>query len=396
MAATGYTTGDPNKVNRSGDTMSGELVLPDSSPDSALTASSRGYVDNTATALSAAAQADFVNTAGDTMTGPLALTSGTFDVSDVQEALGTVLSTGVISGGEINVNGSNPAAVDISAVVGYIVDATTDPTNRTITRVTTTNKTVALSGASLTRVITWWMMDANGNVSQQGTTPTASERRTSLMLGATSYDTVSGAIFTDQTLPVILAQPANQFVDLLNALGPFKIAGLMATANGTNLSINTSAGTMFARAFEHYNGPTLTNNPHVITIGANTVAQFRRVLRAPGVSTPPLVTTLDVANYDLNGVLTAVGGGAGSSTVKRVWMFGTNDDEAEIAMQYGQSVYSTLDAAIAAIGSGSFVPNPAVFGNAALIGYIATTRTATDLSNTTQARFITPGRFPTP
>lgn len=45
MAATGYTSGDPRKVDTAGDTMTGDLVLPDSSPDTALSAASRGYVD---------------------------------------------------------------------------------------------------------------------------------------------------------------------------------------------------------------------------------------------------------------------------------------------------------------------------------------------------------------
>lgn len=46
MAATGYTSGDPRKVDTAGDAMTGELTLPDSSPDTALTAATRGYVDN--------------------------------------------------------------------------------------------------------------------------------------------------------------------------------------------------------------------------------------------------------------------------------------------------------------------------------------------------------------
>lgn len=51
MTAVGYasTTGDARKVAKSGDTMTGELTLPDSSPDTALAAASKGYVD-TATA----------------------------------------------------------------------------------------------------------------------------------------------------------------------------------------------------------------------------------------------------------------------------------------------------------------------------------------------------------
>lgn len=47
MTATGYvsTTGDSRKVSKSGDTMTGELVLPDSNPDTSLSAASKGYID---------------------------------------------------------------------------------------------------------------------------------------------------------------------------------------------------------------------------------------------------------------------------------------------------------------------------------------------------------------
>lgn len=47
MSAIGYvsTTGDTRKVSKAGDTMTGELTLPDSSPDAALRAASKGYVD---------------------------------------------------------------------------------------------------------------------------------------------------------------------------------------------------------------------------------------------------------------------------------------------------------------------------------------------------------------
>ncbi|QIP87632.1 hypothetical protein GLX30_30430 [Streptomyces sp. Tu 2975] len=56
MTATGYTstTGDARKVDVAGDTMTGELVLPDSAPDTSLAAASKGYVDGAVTAHSAA------------------------------------------------------------------------------------------------------------------------------------------------------------------------------------------------------------------------------------------------------------------------------------------------------------------------------------------------------
>lgn len=47
MTATGYvsTTGDARKVNKSGDTMTGDLVLNDSSPDTSTSATAKAYVD---------------------------------------------------------------------------------------------------------------------------------------------------------------------------------------------------------------------------------------------------------------------------------------------------------------------------------------------------------------
>lgn len=61
MTAIGYasTTGDTRKVDVAGDTMTGELVLPDSAPDTALTAASKGYVDGLTDLLAPLAGATF-------------------------------------------------------------------------------------------------------------------------------------------------------------------------------------------------------------------------------------------------------------------------------------------------------------------------------------------------
>ncbi len=68
----------------------------------------------------------------------------------------------------------------------------------------------------------------------------------------------------------------------------------------------------------------------------------------------------------------------------------------QISVQYGQTVYSSLVNALDAIGVGTFVPNPGLAQLAALIGYIVVTRTATNLADTTQARFVTAAKFDTP
>ncbi|MFG3510245.1 hypothetical protein ACGF5F_32635 [Streptomyces sp. NPDC047821] len=73
MTAVGYasTTGDTRKVDVAGDTMTGELVLPDSSPDTALTAASKGYVDGVA-ATKAATSTQIIAGTGLTGGGTLA------------------------------------------------------------------------------------------------------------------------------------------------------------------------------------------------------------------------------------------------------------------------------------------------------------------------------------
>lgn len=74
MTATGYvsTTGDARKVSKAGDTMTGDLVLNDSSPDTITSAASKGYVDGVA-ALKAALS-------GATFTGDVALNGANLTV----------------------------------------------------------------------------------------------------------------------------------------------------------------------------------------------------------------------------------------------------------------------------------------------------------------------------
>src|SRR5690606_12857619 len=63
---------------------------------------------------------------------------------EVRRALSSVLSSGVLAGGEINVNALNPAAVDISATTGYVVDTLTTPSQPSVVPVTAAAQTVAL------------------------------------------------------------------------------------------------------------------------------------------------------------------------------------------------------------------------------------------------------------
>lgn len=304
------------------------------------------------------------------------------------------LTTGVASGGELNI--ASPTSVEIVALVGYVVDnnALTSIVP-TVVKVDEPTQIVALDAGSLARSITFWLMDSAGNVIQQAARPTPTQRRTHITLGVSFFDTGLGQLIEVQTRPVILSQPVNQFVDLVDAMGSISLSGNLISPNGANLSINKATGTVFSRASNHFAAGVLTDDPHISTIPAQVPAQFRRIIRNTVLPTPPIVTTLDPAQYDNGGVLTPVGGGTNTSTIQRVWIFATNVATAQIAVQYGQQTYSSLSAAVAAIGTEPFVTAPAA-ELGALVGYICVIRTATDLSNPAQAVFVKAGKFPTP
>lgn len=311
---------------------------------------------------------------------------------DPQEIAAATLSTGIVAGGDLSVNAGSSSALDIAAFTGYITDYTTDPFNPSIVRVSHPGSTTEMDAGSLARTATAWLMDVNQVITQQGTPPTNEQRRTHLFLGVTAQ--VGGVIIVDQSLPVILQQPANQLTDLMVALGAFNISGNIITPNGANRMINQTAGQVFSQAFNHFAGPIQTNDPHVSTTTAQTPASFRYVTRSS--PTFGLLTTLiDVGNFDVGGVVTPVGGGANTSTIHRVYLFPNNTATEQLVIQYGQTAYSSLANAVAAIGAGVFTPNP-LMRAAALVGYIAATRTAANLSDPTQATFVVAGKFATP
>jgi hypothetical protein len=299
------------------------------------------------------------------------------------------LDTGILSGGDISPNLANPLAIDINPLRGRILDFLVDPP--TVTEVVTTDvTTVELDSVAQERAVTWFLMDEDG-VYQQEARPSPEERRQFLVLGFVVQE--SGSIFLAQSIPTVVEQPVNQLYDLLDSLGAFNITGNDISPNGANLLLNHTPGTVFSRGWNHFDGATETDNPHIVsTVGASPAA-WVHVLRADDIAPSSAVTTVDVGHYDNEGTLTAVGGGADSSVLHQLWIFPTNDGSEIHVLQYGQTVFDTLDAAVSAIGTTSTEANPTLPGNAILIGYLAVQGAATDLSDAAQARIVKAGKF---
>ena len=75
------------------------------------------------------------------------------------------------SGGEFTPNLVTPPDLDIAPLVGYIVTQPQDGSEPIITRVDSPQRTESLTPASMTRILTWWLMDSTGAVIQQGMAP---------------------------------------------------------------------------------------------------------------------------------------------------------------------------------------------------------------------------------
>lgn len=305
------------------------------------------------------------------------------------------LSTGIASGGDISP--AMPQSVTIAPLVGYIVDNINEVSlPPTITTVEYPGGTVPLDAGALTRTITYWLMDGAQNVVQQATRPAPEDYRRFLVLGLSVYDTSSATLIECQTLPTILPQLANAHVDLADSLGPFSLSGNQITPNGANLRIDKSAGVLFTRAAGYVFAGVVTDNPNIIDSPALVSLAFRRILQQAATPTPPPVVTVDPANYDVGGILTPVPGGPSVSTVQRIYLFAADTPSLRIAIQYGQAIYATPEDAVRSIGSGNaFTPAP-VTRVGALIGYLALTRTCTDLSDPAQCTFVYSGKFSTP
>jgi hypothetical protein len=306
---------------------------------------------------------------------------------NVPDAESMGFDTGVIFGGELNVNISNPLSLDIADTIGYIADYVTTPATPTLTRVSISAQTVALTNTS--RALTWWMIDSTGAIIQQAEQPTNTQRRQYLQLGATATDGVT--IFVDQTLPVIIPNPINQLYDLMYSLGSFNISGNVLSPASTNLQLTQTNGKVFAVGFNHFAGPTLTNDPHV----SNTQAQNPAILRyvtsvvAPAV---PTVLSINPLNFDNAGAVTLISSGGGSATIQRVFLFPTNDAEFQLVIQYGPVVYSSLTNALAKVGIEGYTRNSSL-ADGILLAYVVVTKNCTDLTDTTRAAIIMAPRF---
>ena len=294
---------------------------------------------------------------------------------------GNVISTGAYEFTGITIASST--TIDIAPMRGWIVRNTYDfATSPDVTNLYYSGGTNIPVSAITTADATYILITSASTLIQQTTFPTPQERRENILLGKVIHPNRSTIQNINNTVDFDVS-PMSALRDLWT---PLKLInqGVVVSPNGANLNINTSAGTLWGNGINWVSNQL---NPDSVSISGTSPTTFQYRVQTGGTFSNR--TTIDVANYDLNGVVTAVGGGSNSSTNQRVYLFPTG----VVRIQYGQQVHATLAEAVSAAQTEPFIEYSNNRDNGILIGIISVNKTATLLNNTAQARFTFVSKF---
>lgn len=313
-------------------------------------------------------------------------TSGNpLNIDTFEEDVDLLKSTGVLTGGALSI-GTGGAGVattfTIAAGTGRVVDNTVSPTT-SIDFSWTQFTDVAITNLA-TNTISYVAIDYNGGtpqVVQSITDWTPSEFRQYIEIGVVVHANLTVVNAVNQ-MQSVAYNPINQFQDLTYSLGGFNISGNVFSANGANLKINKSAGYVFRQGSNY---TTLTDNPHVKALASLTQASLRMQNQTGAGSAS--TTDVDVDNYDVGGVTTAVP--VNKYTILRIYSFVSN----LVAIQRGQAYYNSLAEAKANIQLEPYVSNQVLEENGILRGFLCVQQGTTALNNTSKAAFLPAGKF---
>jgi hypothetical protein len=320
---------------------------------------------------------------------------GKLQVSILNEIEGTIIttqennilaannsSTGVFKFSGLSITTPSGTTFNVGAVDGWIIDNVTEPANPKIQLIiypgSTGNTALYVSSATETYIL----LTSGLTITQQTTFPTPQQRRQNLYLGKFGHANRQFLINAFNE-PDSSLSPVSQLRDMFT---PIKLIndGIYPSANGVNLNINTSAGVLYGLGLGY-----VTNklNPNSLSVLGTSPCTFQYRTQTGGTASN---TTLIIPGvYDNNGVITAVGGGSNSSTNQRIYLV----QNGQFRIQYGQQVYGSLAAAIEASQNEAFTTFSNFRDNAILIGILSVNKNATNLSNTTQARFLLTSKF---
>lgn len=301
------------------------------------------------------------------------------------------LSTGLLSGGILTINGGDDTLFDISAGTGIRVD-NSDPLVPIVIQVSWD----AFIGESLPDISGDFFTslsiadDGLSVIKIANESPTHAQELTAIYIGNAIH---AGSSITSVAFkPVSILNVHHQFKDLADAIGAVNLNdGALVTSNGANLKLNKSEGMTFSLFGNMINNPL---DPHHVEHDSESAFVMGGSYRdgAGGFTfTGVEVTDVSTSQYDDgSGSLVSFPGGTNNWTVHALWYFATSNN---YVLEFGQSIYSSLAAAVGDIPPNGFLHNPTLREGGSLRAWIAVKKSSTDLSDTLTNAIIAASRI---
>ena len=289
------------------------------------------------------------------------------------------LSTGLLKNGLITING-DPTKFNVMAGIGVISNF--DNPEAPVSNIINFGAFTGITPTYLTTGnITYLAVNSSGVLVQQATEFTTSQRRDLILLGAVIHSNLT-TINVINNISAPSNADTNQLHDLMTYVGALNLDGNKYTANGANLALNKSSGTIFKLGV---NFATDWKKPHELGQALQTALTFRYRTQNGTEGTDRI--NLNPALYDLNNVLTTVPNN--KFTIQAVTLFQTGLTR----IQYGQNVYDDLASAERAIFTRDFVVENNIKMNGISRAYIIMRNSTTSLQNTADAKIVEVQKF---
>jgi hypothetical protein len=294
-----------------------------------------------------------------------------YNISTVNSSTGVFEFTGLTI--------ASPTTFTVAPVKGWIVDDTTNPLSPQLYYVTYSGGTHTATYVT-TATETWVYLTSGGTISQSNIELTEQQRRQNIFLGKLGHANKTN-IINAFNQPDFVLSPLSQLRDMFTPINLIN-GGVYASPNGVNLSFNTSAGYLYGLGI---NFASSTLNPNTIYVSGNSPTTFQYRTQTGG--TTSNVTVIDPTKYDVGGVVTSISGT--KATNQRIYLV----QNGIFRVQYGQTEYSNLTQAIEGIATEQFNTFSNFTNNGILIGVLSVLSTATNLSDTSKARFFFTSKF---
>ena len=236
---------------------------------------------------------------------------------------------------------------------------------------------------------TWLTINSSGSLEQSPTAPVNGDFDTKIQVGSLIHPNRTNISFY-RTFTVPSYGIAQQTFEFIRSFGPIKVSGHTLSASGSSLSVNRSSGVAFALGRNYVNDP---NKPSLIADDAYEAPTLFRYYKSGSVFVTATGTnTLDVGNYNTPSTptgLSAVPGG--SYTVQRVFYFPNSPNV--IGVYYGRETYSSIASALQNYLFEEFEEIQNTLTQAIAVAYVIVKGNTTDLSNTSDAKFLQAGTF---